>query len=508
METFNHINLRIRKVNNEERLKAIRGEKIPRALADKHTRQCVIRGIRYHHGFGTELCGLLPEFNRALNARCIMSNEIPDMNPDCPEDFPYCIWHPETASEETYRELAQRYPNMKYLVGRACAVAGYTDLFFELNLLPECHIAEEARESGHLQIYDAIMKSAVKYNAMNDYTLEIFAPIPGNLNADTCIRAWLDIRYGIAKGPKTIYLGIHWAMKEYSCCITEDKRLNEYDTHPDYLDTPFKIDEEQVLSLLYNPLPNDLPTVHKDLLILVAAFYGDIDRYARLQRPCQVRSEIDCLVRGIYNNTMFAKWCSLQTGNGRFSKAAINARFIMNGDLSRITPETPTDELPYCIWYPTIPRESVLRELHRRRPDMKPAIARACILANYEDTYDLLDVDPDTNILQDARDSANPHYLQDLEAKIPYRGCKAFSPGTVHEVVRRSEMFEHPSCWLPSRFADEDAQGDSDGIIYDGLIANFSGLQLGVSVPDEFRKQAMEDGKGVNMDRYYESFAG
>ncbi|KAJ5561542.1 hypothetical protein N7535_003996 [Penicillium sp. DV-2018c] len=506
METFNHINLRIRKVNNEELLKAIRGEKIPRALADKHTRQCVIRGIRYHHGFGTELRGLLPEFNRALNARCIMSNEIPDMNPDCPEDFPYCIWHPETASEETYRELAQRYPNMKYLVGRACAVAGYTDLFFELNLLPECHIAEEARESGHLQIYDAIMKSAVKYNAMNDYTLEVFAPVPGNLNADTCIRAWLDIRYGIAKGPKTIYLGIHWAMDRNGCCITEDRRLNEYDTHPDFLDTPFEINGEEVLSLLYNPLPNDLPTLHKDLLILVAAFYGDIDRYARLRRPCIVSSEYGCLVRGIYNNTVFAKWLSLQTDeryDARLLKAAITARFIMNGDLSRITPETPTDELPYCIWYPTIPRESVLRELHRRRPDMKPAIARACILANYQDTYDLLDVDPDTVIMQDARDSPNPHYLQDMEAKIPQRGCKTRE----NDVPRRFEMFEHPADSLPCTFGDERPQRGGDGIVYDGVVANFSRLQLGLSVPDTFRKQIMDDGNDVNVDRYYESLA-
>jgi hypothetical protein len=141
----------------------------------------------------------------------------------------------------------------------------------------------------------------------------------------------------------------------------------------------------------------------------------------------------------------------------------------MNGDLSRITPETPKDELPYCIWYPSIPRESVLKELHRRRPDMKPAISRACILANYEDIYNLLDVDPDTIIMQDARDSLNPHYLQDMETKIPHRGCKTRED----EVSRRFEMFEHPARSLPFTFADASAECEGDGIIYDGVIANF-----------------------------------
>ncbi len=35
-------------------------------------------------------------------------------------------------------------------------------------------------------------------------------------------------------------------------------------------------------------LPLDLPTVDKDLLILMAAYYGDIDRYERLRRPSMI----------------------------------------------------------------------------------------------------------------------------------------------------------------------------------------------------------------------------
>ncbi|CAG8885870.1 unnamed protein product [Penicillium egyptiacum] len=346
METFKHIDLRIRKVKDADLAQALRGQKIPRALAEERARRCVIRGIRYHHGFGTELRGLLPEFNRALNARSL-GNEIPDMNPEWPEEFPYCIWHPETASEAAYRKLAKCYPHMKYLVGRACAVAGYTDLFHELDLLPECHIAEEARESGHMAIYDAIMKATVKYNAMNHHTREIFTPVPGNLNGDMAIRSYFDIRFSFNRGWSSYshYYGLHWAIDDGNCDINEDRRVDEYDTDPQT--TPFAIKDE-ILPMLYSPLPPDLPTLNKDLLIMVAAFCGDIDRYSRLRRPKTAHSEFRSLVRGIYNNTMFAKWCSLQTCSVFQSgdiKAAINARFIMNGDLSRITADTPDEEL-------------------------------------------------------------------------------------------------------------------------------------------------------------------
>jgi len=110
--------------------------------------------------------------------------------------------------------------------------------------------------------------------------------------------------------------------------------------------------------LLYSPLPVDLPTVHKDLLILMAAYYGDLDRYLRLRRPTamHMRSGIECVVRGIYHNPMFAKYWSLQLDIPQWCRdtvlQAVNARFIMCNDLSRITANTSQQELPYCIWYP------------------------------------------------------------------------------------------------------------------------------------------------------------
>ena len=60
---------------------------------------------------------------------------------------------------------------MAYLVGRACAVAGYTQLYQELDILPDVHIAEEARKCGNLAIYENIVSQMVRYSIMNHYTL-------------------------------------------------------------------------------------------------------------------------------------------------------------------------------------------------------------------------------------------------------------------------------------------------------------------------------------------------
>ncbi|KAF7122878.1 hypothetical protein CNMCM5793_000988 [Aspergillus hiratsukae] len=211
----------------------------------------------------TELRELLPELTRALNARDIMSDKIPEMS--SPDEFPYCIWYPETAREETYRALASRYPQMRYLVGRACAVAGYVNLFKELDLLPEAHIAEEARE--------------------NEQTV-FPKPVPGYLNADTAVRSYLDVKTKFRKPPSDSESDEWGLLDNFQrepgiFDIAEDDRIDEFTLEP-----PTAEDAADAMThLLYMPLPTDLPTMNKDLLILMAAYYANIERYARLRRP-------------------------------------------------------------------------------------------------------------------------------------------------------------------------------------------------------------------------------
>lgn len=118
--------------------------------------------------------------------------------------------------------------------------------------------------------------------------------------------------------------------------------------------------------LLYMLLPTDLPMINKDLLIFMAAYYGNIERYARLRRPNNwVPTEVECVVRGIYHNTIFAKWWSLQPRELNMDiERAIHAHFIMNNNLSQITPDSKF--LPYCIWYPSFSHVATCKELVRR----------------------------------------------------------------------------------------------------------------------------------------------
>ncbi|KAK3192335.1 hypothetical protein K4F52_001548 [Lecanicillium sp. MT-2017a] len=185
-----------------ERIKAMKGLAFDLDLNWKESRcygnnrAAVVRGIRHHLSFAqgpiiTALCtGEDAEknldFRRARNARLIMSNIIPSAKElgidgtkdgEPPQDtskLPYCIWHPEFASEETYRVLAVQYPLFRYPVGRACAAAGYDKLYFELGLLPDVSIAEEARESkapGAKIIYDTVMASPARYTILDDRTM-------------------------------------------------------------------------------------------------------------------------------------------------------------------------------------------------------------------------------------------------------------------------------------------------------------------------------------------------
>lgn len=71
------------------------GESVPHALGIPLVRLGIVRGIRYRTGFGEGLRGVLPIFTRALNARLIMDNHIPEISKD--DEVPYCIWYPQNS---------------------------------------------------------------------------------------------------------------------------------------------------------------------------------------------------------------------------------------------------------------------------------------------------------------------------------------------------------------------------------------------------------------------------
>ncbi|KAL3476203.1 hypothetical protein BJX99DRAFT_258717 [Aspergillus californicus] len=169
----------------DENAAAIQGERVPRTVRGRSTVSCVVCGIRYHDGFARDMRGIpeLPELTRALNARDITSNRVPEMH--TAQEVPYCFWHPDVPREETLRELLTRYPDnalLPYQVRRACAVGGYTDLYRSLDIFPDVSIAEEARGNRNTgePIYRAIMDAPIRYAYMDDYGCCLREkPIPG-----------------------------------------------------------------------------------------------------------------------------------------------------------------------------------------------------------------------------------------------------------------------------------------------------------------------------------------
>lgn len=198
--------------------------------------------------------------------------------------------------------------------------------------------------------------------------------------------------------------------------ITEDMHLDEYGSD---IKARKILANRPSLKLLHQPLPTDLPMVQEDILIVMAAYSGDVDRYARLRRPEFVECELACCVHGIYHNPLFARWWMDQPEskpNG--IKKAINARLIMNKVLS-IAPYSRSDTA-YLIWWPSKARGSAYSRLTELQPDMLPQVIRACIYAGYKLLFDKLlsRVTPDAALFREAKEQGNAHSHQALQDRL------------------------------------------------------------------------------------------
>lgn len=416
-------------------ISALEGRGVPQDLTSAAARCAVVRGLRCSYNFAMsatirDMCAssLFPEFVRARNARIIMSNVVPDGLQN-PEARPYCIWNPDFATEDAYRQLAIRYPFMRYQVGRACAAAGYISLYQELDLLPDVSIAEEAREShteGGDHIYALIMSASIKYAVMDDYKRSINLDNPSNpafLNGDTEVRWKLEWRYTLSQDATE-------ELEAEEADIEEDRHIGLESGEPDQS----RYDElnPQEATLLWEPLPLDLPTMKKNLLYQMAAFEGNVDRYARLiNRQSQTELfkygvEVLCVVRGIYHHTMFARWWQHQLDTGFFKdrireeelreiQTAINARRIMINDIGTFTEDTPCK--PWLIWYPLKPEEGTLYKLAKRCPSMHLQIAITAIYCNYKGLYEWIKITPHAAIMEAAEQVGDPFYREDLEKR-------------------------------------------------------------------------------------------
>ncbi|OHW99359.1 hypothetical protein CSPAE12_01945 [Colletotrichum incanum] len=476
---------------------ALRGHRLPTDLGH-WVSACVIHGIRHNEAFAMSehvqrLCSESHNraFARARNARLITSNAIPEMTTD--DDKPYCIWYPDVASEETYRQLAKRYPDMRYVVGRACAVAGYAGLYDELGLLPEISIAEEARDNsskeGSTAIFDTIMRQPVCYAILNDYARSSHPDSPSSpafINGDTAVRSSLNVRHGLDTYQEW---GKHYfnIAEDYNIDETSSEKTNNEELAPEHL------------VLFYTPLLSHLPTTNKDALILMAAYEGNIERYVRLRRPSMLHDEHAAVIRGIYHNTTFA--------SGGLFRKSIQAT-VLSGPLPWRALLCPGKyEVPAMIWWPLIPAEETLKELVRRRPDMKLQVAMACIAGDYRALWEDLAPQPCSELWDQARqtqtrswpNSPNRNYYVDyLEQHAKELGCDIVDMRTNSECEDAAVRNKEPTTtWLDSGIHAHDyalMDSNPDGDVYSaGAQANAASWELLICSSEEMRRRAREE---------------
>ncbi|KAF5681677.1 hypothetical protein FCIRC_5402 [Fusarium circinatum] len=390
----------------------IRGQSVPENFPHELTYKCLVAGIRHHDGFALEIRGKSghPSVERAFNARDIMSDRVPEMEES--EHIPYCFWYPDVPGQETLRQLLKDHPTvlMRYQVGRACAAGGYVELYKELDILPDVSIAEEARDNLPVSkdIYKMVLNAPILHCVMDDYNHCLFDNREGGacLNGDTCVRSTLDKRqplnYEIFPPPFDI--------TEDWCLGANGKRLEE---------RPIP---SETLSLLCTPLPRHLSTVDKDILILMAAYTGNMDRYARLRRPRTINGEMQCIVRGIYHNTFFARWCYDQPHLAVLRKF-VHARFIMNDNLTWFTRNQPVSktDLPRIIWYPQQADPTTYMELFRLMPELKQLVAQALVVCNEPNDFLRLEPELTPEIYGEiTNESRSPLFREFIDQRVSY----------------------------------------------------------------------------------------
>lgn len=342
------------------------------------------------------------------------------------------------------------------------------------------------------------MSKEVRYQVLNDYTRTISAvPRAGaRLNGDTAVASSLQHKQEFYAEPEMLFPGF----KQNTFNITEDMNVDLANDKTPLLSSS----SDCVLELLLAPLPDDLPCIDKDLLILMAAYHGNIDRYARLRRPEFVPYELECCIRGIFHNTMFALWWRtqerqmeqdgkdslLRTMNGSISRA-ISARMIMNNVLDRMMSKKHRD--PYLIWYPSIAAESTYRELYRIRPSMAPQILRTCMAGGYKALFEhvLSSTVPDKAVMAHAKKNGGI-YLELLEQRLDLLNRKAESLAC-HETWKHMPISDLLTTSSSLWEADVRSLGTTFDGLYERYACNAGAVEMLLSMPEPWRQLPRDD---------------
>ena len=240
---------------------------------------------------------------------------------------------------------------------------------------------------------------------------------PAYLNGDTEVRWRLKARQELSSH----------GLQNLLPCIEEDMHL---DIERQEVDEEHGTLSNEEAKLLWQPLPQDLPTVKKTLLLQMAAYDGNIERFSRLAGGGRTLSELDleCVSRGILHHSMFARWWADQVKDDTvyakivpyiaWIQVPIVARRIMVNDYAAFEKGWPAGApKPYIIWWPLRPDAQFLLFLLERCPEISMQIAAAAIVCDYDHVYAAVNPEPCWDLWEVSTFSTNPFYREDQEKR-------------------------------------------------------------------------------------------
>lgn len=336
---------------------------------------------------------------------------------------------------------------------------------------------------------------------MDDYTRTILQPPEVNafLNCDTALASSLAARVH--------YRSLEKAKYPPFPDLKEDQNIGIAD-HP----IPEQVFMPDDAFMLYQPLPRDLPAVpNKDTLILLAAYYGNVDRYVRLRRPRMIEHERAHCIRGVYHSTTFAKWWSVQPDVRDYPGllAACHARFIMVSDLTWLDQTDPP--LPYLIWWPIRPTNYTVFALWLRKPEMAQAVAHACIYSNYEELFRRIKPRYSRALVKQAEleYDTNPFYCNYFRQDSEQPASPRPDPDMVHDpetaIYTATGFRDVPKHIIPDCIDGIRMQPFYEDGIYEGIRVDHSDVDLFMCTsPERLNKMSAMSETAVSRVLYFD----
>ena len=119
---------------------------------------CIIHGCYFHLEFAQwckdNMMGVDLSIDIAISGKLIMNNNLSYVISQV-----YCIWYPDSPSEDTCLKLYEQHPFLKYQIARVCVHYGYNKLFKKLDILPEEGLLTIAENTKNQELIDYINNS-------------------------------------------------------------------------------------------------------------------------------------------------------------------------------------------------------------------------------------------------------------------------------------------------------------------------------------------------------------